>query len=136
MVNTVVDRFNGYPRARGRILAVESRRELILPSVLALTRAGFSCAVVTPGRHVMEAVRWMRWDVLLIGAHGGVETTLPLVRRIHDIKSLPSVLLAWDADAVPIGQTRDLGIVDVLLKPVDPNALVESISHAMAAAAQ
>jgi DNA-binding NtrC family response regulator len=115
----------------GRVLAVDGRRDLIMPSVVSLTRAGYSCAVVLPGAHVVEAARWLHWDVLLFGTRGNAESALSLLRRVRTVNDAPAVLMAWDPLEMPPSERSKLRVVDVLRKPADNQALLRAIEDAL-----
>src|SRR4051812_32415191 len=95
-------------KALGRVLAVDGRRDLVMPSVVALTRSGYSCAVVLPGAHVIEAARWQNWDVLLIGTHGSGEAALGLLKKLRSVNDAPAVLMAWDPLEVSTSEAAKL----------------------------
>lgn len=103
-----------------------------MPSIVSLTRAGYSCAVVLPGAHVIEAARWMPWNVLLLGVHGSMDSTLSLLRKVRAVNSAPAVLMAWDPIDLPPAEAEALGVVEVLPHPADADSLVRSVEQAMA----
>ena len=118
-----------------RVLVVEDQPAVRAATAELLVVEGFEVAVAADGEEVVDLAKAFAPDVVLMDfglpAVNGWEATLRLRR---DAATASTVVLAVTGHDNPeaLRLAREVGCVDVLVKPVDPRALTDRL-HALVA---
>ncbi|MGJ4729724.1 EAL domain-containing protein [Luteimonas sp. SDU101] len=113
-----------------RVLVVEDDPSQALFAESVLNGAGMEARVVSVTSEVMDAMRELRPDLVLMDLHmpglDGVELT-GLIRSHPDYALTPVVFLTGDEDPERRFEVLDVGADDFLRKPVRPRHLVSAV---------
>ncbi len=113
-----------------RVLVVEDDPSQALFAESVLNGAGMEARVVSITSEVMDAMRQLRPDLVLMDLHmpglDGVELT-GLIRGHPDFATTPVVFLTGDEDPERRFEVLDVGADDFLRKPVRPRHLVSAV---------
>jgi twitching motility two-component system response regulator PilH len=114
-----------------RILVVDDEEESILPVVAALTRAGYDVSTATDGWEGLAKARQGRPDLVLLDVKMPQMdgwTFMKFVRAHRDLAAIPVIFLSGSGSAQDRERGRRLGAEGYLVKPADPERLLEEVA--------
>jgi len=125
---------SGACAGRGQVLFADDDVGFRRPLSVALHRAGFSVSAVGTADEVVERLEQERFDVVLadIGMPGNEQ--LQLTRRPRSAGAVPLVLITGQPSVATAVTALRRGVVDYVLKPVDPDELFLRLDAAIARA--
>jgi signal transduction histidine kinase/CheY-like chemotaxis protein/HPt (histidine-containing phosphotransfer) domain-containing protein len=120
-----------------RILLAEDNEINQQVALEVLAHAGYQCDAVADGRQALEAIKTIRYDVVLMDCQMPEMDGFAATRQIRERERLmvqdapPIPIIALTANAFKGEQERCLaaGMTDYISKPFDPIKLVHTIEH-------
>jgi two-component system, OmpR family, response regulator MprA len=112
------------------VLLVEDDRDLAEVTQAALEHEGFQVAVAYDGQEGLEMADRLHPQVIVTDLVMPVVDGLELIKRLGERPPPRSPVVAVSAVGSRLRVARELGAVDVLLKPVDPSDLLQSVRKA------
>ena len=116
-----------------RVLYVEDEADIREVIQLALEAVGgFSVAPCTSGAEALEQARDFAPQLILLDVMMPVmdgPETLRRLRQIPELSHTPVVFITAKVQAGDLRRYRELGAIDVVVKPFDPMTLSEDLSH-------
>ncbi|MFZ4764845.1 MAG: response regulator, partial [Roseimicrobium sp.] len=123
------------PPAQRRILVAEDVRAISLRIAHALQSHGYDVEVARDGEECLARVSFFRPDLLVLDLimpklHG--MDVLRELRSQEATKDLPVVICTAKDFSTELKTVRDLGVQDVIIKPFEPDALVQKVENIFA----
>lgn len=110
--------------ARGRVLVVDDDVQMCTFMDEALRGLGFDVQCASDGALALEKVRALRPDVIISDlVMPGMDGLALLEAIMREAPSIKFVLISGQASVKAAVQAIDLGAVDFIVKPVDPDRL-------------
>ena len=114
-----------------KILHVEDDKVIQMISLVCLEKlGGFTVAQACTGKEALEIAVGFMPDLLLLDVMmpemNGPELLLEL-RKLKETAQTPVIFMTAKAQAHEVQQLRDLGALDVIIKPFDPITLADNI---------
>ena len=116
-----------------RILLVEDDIDIQFIAKMALESVGgFTVQVCSSGQEALDKIPEFKpelilMDVMMPGMDG--LTTFRELKKIEEFKSIPVVFLTAKVQTKEIEIYKEIGGIDVILKPFDPMTLTETIQN-------
>jgi CheY-like chemotaxis protein len=123
-------RMNTDPAIDLFILLVEDDRDLAEVTQAALQHEGLQVAVAYDGQEGLEMADRLHPQVIVTDLVMPVVDGLELIKRLGERPPPHSPVVAVSAVGSRLRAARELGAADVLLKPVDPADLLQSVRKA------
>jgi DNA-binding response OmpR family regulator len=116
-----------------RILLADDEPDILEISRIALeTVGGFEVSVCPSGRALLERLTDFEPDLIIVDVlmpdMTGPEV-LQEVRRRPELNGVPVVYLTGVIQEEELGELRETGVADVILKPFDPMTLADRINE-------
>lgn len=94
-----------------------------------LTKEGFETFNAVDGNEAMQMLDTNEYDLVLIDIHLPYHSGLELINHLRsDLKKkTPVIVVSAFSDPQIQRQARELGIIDYIVKPIDPTTLIEKI---------
>ena len=112
------------------VLLVEDDRDLAEVTQAALQHEGMQVAVAYDGQEGLEMADRLHPQVIVTDLVMPVVDGLELIKRLGERPPPRSPVVAVSAVGSRLRAARELGAADVLLKPVDPADLLDSVRKA------
>ena len=114
-----------------RILVVDDEPESVMPVTTALARAGYDVTTAKDGWDGLSRARRMKPDLVLLDVKMPQMdgwTFMKFVRSHRDLASIPVIFLTASGSASDRERGRRLGAEGFLLKPVEPDRLLNEVA--------
>lgn len=121
--------------SRKTILTVEDTPNLRRLIAYVLSRAGYQVVQAGDGEEAVEALKKHRPDLILLDVRmprmDGFEL-LELIRGFPSAASIPVVMLTSLSGPREMDRALSLGVVDYLVKPLEPKTLLSKVRAVLA----
>jgi CheY-like chemotaxis protein/HPt (histidine-containing phosphotransfer) domain-containing protein len=124
-------------RARGRVLVAEDNEVNQVVVCGLLTRAGYTCEVVSNGREAVERLSGTRFDAVLMDCQMPVMDGFEATRRVREAervgqgRRVPVIALTANAMKGDRERCLEAGMDGYVAKPINPDVLVRAIEECM-----
>lgn len=114
-----------------RIMVVEDEPDILTIITMSLeTVGGYTTTGCSSGFEALENLKIFKPDLILLdvmmpGMNG--TTTLKEIQKIPDFASIPVIFITAKAQAQEIANYREIGAIDIIVKPFDPMSLSDLI---------
>jgi CheY-like chemotaxis protein len=116
------------PQEQKRILAVDDNRVILNVVRFTLERAGFAVTVARDGRAAWDILQTEDFDLIVTDYQMPEMTGEMLCQRMREVerlKSIPVILLSGKGLELDLARLQeDLGVSEVIFKPMSTKALV------------
>lgn len=117
---------------RNSILLVDDDESFIRPLCLTLEAEGYDVAAAIEGREALERVRSGNVDVMILDMLMPDVDGLEILRRTREVSPLTEIVVLTGHGSVSAGlEAMGLGAFDYLLKPCEPDDLLDRIRRAL-----
>jgi len=117
---------------RTKILVVDDDPDLLLLLRVTLASEDFQCLLAKNGQDAVNEVHLERPDLILLDIMMPVMDGWEVLRRITEAGSAelaaPVIVVSAKASEVDIARALELGAVDYIVKPFDPDVLLACIA--------
>ncbi|HTZ11312.1 MAG TPA: response regulator [Candidatus Margulisiibacteriota bacterium] len=113
-----------------KILVVDDEPDLLKAVVFRLKKSGYDIIEATDGQKAMDLVQEDRPHLILLDLRLPIIDGWEVCRRIkgdEELKNIPIIILTASAGAINSETTRELMAEDLLVKPFEPDLLLEKI---------
>ena len=123
------------PPAQRRILVAEDVRAISLRIAHALQSHGYDVEVARDGEECLARVSFFKPDLVVLDLmmpklHG--MDVLKVLRGQEETKDLPVIICTAKDFSTELKHVRDLGVQDVIIKPFEPEVLVQKVENIFA----
>ncbi len=108
-----------------RILIVDDEPQIGKIFGLKLRLSGYDVISTTSGAEAVELVRTQKFDVMLLDILMPDVTGLDVLDRVRTFSQIPTIIFTARRDIFEIA--KSIGANDFILKPLNPDHLVEKI---------
>lgn len=117
---------------RGRVLLVDDEEVLLVALSGYLRRFGWSVRTASTGPAALTAIDAERFDAIVVDLRMPGMSGVELCRVIKRERATEALVIATSGFVTPENMLtlRELGIADVMTKPVSPDVLVERLNAA------
>jgi len=126
----------GLPMGKGRILFVDDEKALVDIGREMLESLGYETVARTSSVEALEAFRFQpdKFDLILADQNMPNLTGMELADKAMQIRpDIPVILCTGFSEIVPYSKVRELGIREIVMKPILKRQLAESIHRALTA---
>jgi DNA-binding response OmpR family regulator len=122
--------------SRKKVLTVEDSRNIRRLIAYNLKRAGFDVHEAANGKEAVRVLQRVVPDLIILDIRmpemDGFEL-LELMRRFPKAASIPVIMMTALSQPADVDRALALGVVDYLVKPLDPTLLMAKVHQALAA---
>jgi len=114
-----------------RILVVDDEPDSVMPVTTALSRAGYDVATAADGWEGLSRARRLKPDLVLLDVKMPQMdgwTFMKFIRAHRELASIPVIFLTGAGTAQEWARGRSLGAEGYLLKPVEPDRLLNEVA--------
>lgn len=112
-----------------RILICEDNLLASKTHSVILERAGYKTDIALDGNVAMEMIKSNIYNLILVDIHLPYHSGLELIKYLRKNlrKKTPVIVVSAFSNPLTQKQAYDLGIDDYMIKPIDPNDLIEKV---------
>lgn len=126
-----------FAKSGGKVLVVEDNLVCQRIVVRCLERVGIRTETAVNGEEALKAVATdpLGFDVILMDLRMPVMDGITATRLLRSAGHvMPIVVLTAEVGAAPLAEAREVGATDILEKPTNPKAVVDTVLRHLAAA--
>ena len=120
----------------GRILVVDDEPDIVAAAGIILEKAGYQVETRSNGQEALEAF-WAdpdRFDLIFTDQTMPQLTGVELAQEVMKVRPrLPVIICTGFSESITPEQIRELGIAELLMKPLTPGALAEAVRRGLEA---
>ena len=113
-----------------KILVVDDEPDLLKVVTFRLRKSGFDIIQATDGKRAMELIQEHKPDLILLDLRLPIMDGGEVCRRVKaddQLKAIPIIILTASTAAVNLEMIRELKAEDFLVKPFEPDILLEKV---------
>lgn len=113
-----------------RILIVDDELDLLKIVTFRVKKAGYDIIAASDGQAALDLIQQQKPDLILLDLRLPIVDGWEVCRRIkadENLKYIPVILLSASASSMNQEKIKELNAQDYLMKPFDPEVLLEKI---------
>jgi len=113
-----------------KILVVDDEIDLMRVVTFRLKKAGYQVTEATDGQKALDLIQERKPDLILLDLRLPVVDGWEVCLRIkgaEEFRHIPVIILSASATAIQLEKIQELKAEDCLLKPFDPEVLLEKV---------